>query len=261
MSTTQENLVEMRGVKLQFAGHVVLQSVDLSVKLQEVLVIMGQSGSGKSTLLRLLLGILKADAGSIRFKEKEVTRLSRQELNVMRAGIGMVYQDAALLSSMNVRQNIAFPLEELSDKKANEIDSIVDQKLEMVGLKDVKDKLPAELSGGMKKRVGLARALTLDPALILFDEPSAGLDPINAMLINELIVNLRESHKVTSIVVTHEMESAFAVATRMAMLHEGTIVAAGSPEEFRHSDNPIVSKFLAAYTGQTKETHDANSQK
>ena len=261
MKAPPETLVEMRGVKLQFAEHVVLQSVDLSVKPQEVLVIMGQSGSGKSTLLRLLLGLMKADAGSIRFKEKEITKLSRPELNRIRAGIGMVYQDSALLSSMSVRKNIALPLEELSDKNAKDIDSIVDQKLELVGLKDVKDELPAELSGGMKKRVGLARALALDPELILFDEPSAGLDPINAMLINDLIVNLREQHKVTSIVVTHEMQSAFAVATRMAMLHEGTIIEEGSPDEFRQSKNPIVSKFLSAYTGHPKESPHANSQK
>ena len=249
MKATQETMVEMRGVKLQFADLVVLQGLDLSLKSQEVLVIMGQSGSGKSTLLRLLLGLLKADAGSIRFKEKEIIGLSRQELNRLRTGIGMVYQDSALISSMNVGKNIALPLEELSDKKAKEIDSIVDQKLELVGLKDVKEKLPSELSGGMKKRVGLARALALEPELILFDEPSAGLDPINSALINELIVDLREKHKVTSIVVTHEMDSAFAVGTRMAMLHEGKIIEEGSPDEFRHSKNPIVSKFLSAYLG------------
>ena len=261
MTTPPETLVEMRGVKFQFAGHGVLQGVNLSVTPQETLVIMGQSGSGKSTLLRLLLGVLKAEAGSIRFKDKEITQLSRPELNRIRARIGMVYQDAALLSSMSVSKNIALPLEEISDKKPKEIDSIVDQKLELVGLKDVKEKLPAELSGGMKKRVGLARALALEPELILFDEPSAGLDPINAMLINDLIVDLREKHKVTSIVVTHEMQSAFAVATRMAMLHEGTIIEEGSPDEFRQSTNPVVSKFLSAYTGHPKESPHANSQK
>lgn len=253
--------MEMRGVKLQIAGHVVLESVDLSLKPQEVLVIMGQSGSGKSTLLRLLLGILKADAGSIRFKDKEVTRLSRRELNQMRVKIGMVYQDSALISSMSVRRNIALPLEELSDKKPGEIDAMVDQKLELVGLKDAREKMPAELSGGMKKRVGLARALALEPELILFDEPSAGLDPINARLINELIVSLREGHQVSSIVVTHEMEGAFAVATRMVMLHEGAIVAEGAPDEFRRSKHPIVNAFLSAYSGHSKEAPHANSQK
>lgn len=261
MKPTMAPVVEIRGVRLQFEEHVVLQSVDLSLQPQEALVIMGQSGSGKSTLLRLLLGLLKPTAGSIRFKDEDITRLSRPELNRMRARIGMVYQDAALISSMNVRENIAFPLEELSDEPAGEIDSIVDRKLELVGLKDIRDKLPSELSGGMKKRVGLARALALEPELLLFDEPSAGLDPINAALINGLIVDLREKHKVTSIVVTHEMECAFAVATRMAMLHEGNIVEEGSPEEFRHSKNPVVTRFLSAYSAHPKESSHANSQK
>ena len=180
-------------------------------------------------------------------KEKEVTQLPRPELNRMRTAIGMVFQNSALLSSMSVGNNIALPLQELSKKTPKEIESIVDAKLELVGLKDIKEKLPSELSGGMKKRVGLARALVLDPELILFDEPSAGLDPINSKLINDLIVDLRQKHHVTSIVVTHEMESAFSVATRMAMLHEGKIVEEGSPENFRKSKNPVVNQFLDSY--------------
>jgi phospholipid/cholesterol/gamma-HCH transport system ATP-binding protein len=238
--------MEMQGVKLQFADKVVLDGVDLQVKPQEIMVIMGLSGGGKSTLLSVLLGLLPANAGSIRFKNADLTRLSRPELNRVRMHIGMVYQNAALISSMNVWDNVALPLEELSDKDAKEIKSIVDQKLEMVGLQDAKDKLPAELSGGMQKRVGLARALVLEPELVLFDEPSAGLDPINTRHIDDLIIDLREHHKATSIVVTHEMESAFAVATRMAFLHEGKIILHGTPDEFRHSENPIVNEFLSS---------------
>lgn len=248
MNAVPEKLIEMRGVKLQFADKVILDGIDLSIQSQEVLVIMGLSGGGKSTLLSILMGLLKPEAGSVLFKDEDLTRLSRPKLNEARTHIGMVYQNAALISSMNVRENIGLPLKELSDKNDKEIDFIVDQKLELVGLKDTKDKLPSELSGGMQKRVGLARALVLEPELVLFDEPTAGLDPINGKLIDDLIIQLRDKQKVTAIVVTHEMESAFAVATRMAFLHEGKIILEGTPEEFRHTDNPIVSKFLSSYS-------------
>jgi phospholipid/cholesterol/gamma-HCH transport system ATP-binding protein len=249
MNATPKKLVEMRGVKLQFAEKVILDGVDFSVQEQEVLVIMGLSGGGKSTLLSILLGLLKPNAGSVFFKEENLTTLSRSKLNEARTHMGMVYQNAALISSMTVRENIGLPLEELSDKSAGEIASIIDQKLELVGLKDAGDKLPSELSGGMEKRVGLARALALEPELVLFDEPSAGLDPINSKLIDDLIIQLREKQKVTSIVVTHEMDSAFAVATRMAFLDQGKIILEATPDKFRHSDNPIVGKFLSSYSG------------
>jgi len=215
-------------------------------------VILGLSGCGKSTLLSIIMGLLKPNAGKVLFKSEDLTKLSRPKLNEARTHIGMVYQTAALISSMNVRDNIALPLRELSDKNDKEIDSIIDQKLELVGLKDAKDKLPSELSGGMQKRVGLARALTLDPELVLFDEPSAGLDPINCQLIDELIIQLRDKQKVTSIVVTHEMDSAFAVATRMAFLHEGKIILEGTPEEFRKTENDIIRKFLSVYLGRER---------
>ena len=253
MSTTPQKLVEMRGVKLQFADKVILDGVDFSIQQQEVLVIMGLSGGGKSTLLSILMGLLKPNAGSVLFKEENLTKLSRPKLNEARTHIGIVYQNAALISSMSVRENIGLPLKELSDKDDKEIGSIVDQKLELVELKDAKDKLPSELSGGMQKRVGLARALAMEPELILFDEPTAGLDPINSKHIDDLIIQLRDKQKVTAIVVTHEMDSAFAVATRMAFLHEGKIILEGTPDEFRHSDNPIVSEFLLSYSD---EKHD-----
>lgn len=253
MSATPEKLIEMRGVKLQFADKVILDGVDFSVQAQEILVVMGLSGGGKSTLLSILMGLLKPESGSVLFKDEDLTRLSRPKLNEARTHIGMVYQNAALISSMNVRENIGLPLKELSDKNDKEIDFIVDQKLELVGLKDTRDKLPSELSGGMQKRVGLARALALEPELILFDEPTAGLDPINSKHIDDLIIQLRDKQKVTAIVVTHEMESAFAVATRMAFLHEGKVILEGTPEEFRHTDNPIVSKFLSSYSEHAKE--------
>ena len=250
MNTAPKKLVEMRGIKLQFADKVILDGVDFSVQTQEVLVVMGLSGGGKSTLLSILMGLLKPSAGSILFKEEDLTIIPRPKLNEARTHIGMVYQNAALVSSMNVRENIELPLKELSDKNNKEIDSIVDQKLELVELKDAKDKLPSELSGGMQKRVGLARALAMEPELILFDEPTAGLDPINSKHIDDLIIQLRDKQKVTAIVVTHEMDSAFAVATRMAFLHEGKIILEGTPKEFRQTDNPIVSKFLSAFADE-----------
>jgi phospholipid/cholesterol/gamma-HCH transport system ATP-binding protein len=248
MNAMAEKLVEVRDVKLQFADKVILDGVNFSVQAREILVIMGLSGGGKSTLLSIMMGLLRPNAGSVSFRGQDLTKLSRPELNDARTHMGMVYQNAALISSMTVRENIELPLREISDKNEKEFEAIVDQKLELVGLKDAKDKLPAELSGGMQKRVGLARALALDPELILFDEPTAGLDPIHTKVIDDLIIHLRDKQKVTAIVVTHEMESAFAVATRMAFLNEGKIVLEGTPEQFRHSDIPIVSQFLSSYS-------------
>lgn len=252
MSANKQNLVEMSGVRLKFSDKVILDGVDFSVQAEEVLVVMGLSGSGKSTLLGILMGLLKPDEGSVMFKEADLTKLSRPKLNDVRMHLGMVYQNAALISSMCVSENIRVPLQELTVKNGAEIDAIVARKLDLVGLGEDGDKLPSELSGGMQKRAGLARALALEPELVLFDEPSAGLDPINNKLINDLIIDLREKHKVTSIVVTHEMESAFAVATRMAFLHEGKIILEGTPDEFRDSDNPVISDFLQSYSNHTK---------
>jgi phospholipid/cholesterol/gamma-HCH transport system ATP-binding protein len=160
----------------------------------------------------------------------------------------MVYQYSALLSSRTVRDNVALPLEEITDKSRAEIDKIVDEKLDLVGMKDSKDRLPDELSGGMRKRVALARALVLEPELLLLDEPSAGLDPVIASVINELIISLSEKSKVTSITVTHEMESAFRIATRMAMLYQGKIIEEAETEEFKQSKNPVVAQFLSGST-------------
>lgn len=248
MSAETQKLVEMRGVKLDFAGKVILNGVDFSILSQDVLVIMGLSGSGKSTLLGILTGLLQPDAGTVYFKKEDMTKFSRRELNEMRTHIGMVYQNAALISSLSVSENVALPLRELSDKRDGEILSIVGEKLELVGLGKEGGLLPSELSGGMEKRVGLARALALDPEIVLFDEPSAGLDPINSKLIDDLIIRLRDGHKVASIIVTHEMESAFAVATKMAFLHGGKMILEGTPDEFLHTGNPTVASFLSSFS-------------
>ena len=248
MSAPTPPVVKLRDVRLQFEEKKVLEGVSLTVEPLERLVIMGQSGSGKSTILRLILGILQPTAGSVFFKQFEISRLERRKLQQIRSRIGMVYQYSALLSSRNVRDNVALPLEELSDGRREEIDRIVDEKLSLVGMVDAKYQMPSELSGGMRKRVSLARALVLDPELILFDEPSAGLDPVISSVIDELIISLTEKSKVTSVIVTHEMDSAFRVATKMAMLYQGKIIEAGEPEQLKQSQNPVVAQFLSGST-------------
>ena len=248
MSTHNSHMVELRDVVMEFEEKKVLDDISLTVQPQERLVIMGQSGSGKSTILRLILGILRPNGGEVFFKQFEITRLKRRKLQQVRREIGMVYQYSALLSSRNVRDNVALPLEELTNKSRKEIDKVVDQKLDLVGMKDSRDLMPSELSGGMRKRVSLARALTMEPELVLFDEPTAGLDPVIASVIDELIISLTENAKVTSIVVTHEMASAFRVGTRMAMLYQGKIIEDADPETFRNSQNPVVAQFLSGST-------------
>jgi phospholipid/cholesterol/gamma-HCH transport system ATP-binding protein len=246
--TTPTHMVQMREVCMQFEEKKVLDGLSVKVEPEERLVIMGQSGSGKSTILRLILGTLRPNSGSIFFRQFEMTRLPRRKLQQVRRHIGMVYQYSALLSSRNVRDNVALPLEELTDKSRSEIDKIVDEKLDLVGMKDSKDLLPDQLSGGMRKRVALARALVLEPELILLDEPSAGLDPVIASVIDELIISLSEKSKVTSITVTHEMESAFRIGTRMAMLYQGKIIEEAEAEQFKQSKNPVVAQFLSGST-------------
>ncbi|MEP6603684.1 MAG: ATP-binding cassette domain-containing protein [Spartobacteria bacterium] len=248
MSEPPSHVVELRDVEMQFEDKKVLDGVSLHVQPLDRLVIMGQSGSGKSTILRLILGMLYPDDGSVFFKQFEITRLRRRKLQQIRRQIGMVYQYSALLSSRTVRDNVALPLEELSDKSRKEIEEIVDAKLEMVGMIESKSAMPSELSGGMKKRVSLARALTMEPELILFDEPTAGLDPVIRSVIDELIISLTEKSQVTSVIVTHEMDSAFRIGTRMAMLYQGKIIEDGEPEQFRQSTNPVVAQFLSGST-------------
>jgi len=238
------SIVILRDVELSFGDKRVLDKVSLQVDPQERLVIIGQSGAGKTTILRLILGILKPTAGAIFFKKNEISRMNDHELERIRTHFGMVYQDAALLSSMTVRENLALPLQELTNKRPSEIDRIVDEKLEMVEMSGEDKLMPFELSGGMRKRVGLARALVMEPELILFDEPTQGLDPVIGALIDKLIIDLTTQTKTTSIIVTHLMDSAFHVATRMAMLHRGKIIEQGTAEQFRQSINPAVVQFL-----------------
>lgn len=241
-------VVELRNVGLSFGDKQVLDDVSLRVQRQERLVIIGQSGAGKTTILRLILGILAPTVGSVFFDDLEIARLLPRELQRARMRMGMVYQDAALLSSKTVRGNLALPLQELTDKTESEIDQIVEEKLDLVEMSGNEDLMPHELSGGMRKRVGIARALVMEPELILFDEPTAGLDPVVSAVIDQLIATLSEKSKVTSVIVTHLMDSAFRVATRMAMLHRGKIIEEGTPDSLKQSTNPILVQFLSGST-------------
>jgi phospholipid/cholesterol/gamma-HCH transport system ATP-binding protein len=239
------HVVELQDVVMRFGDKGVLDHVSLTIAPQERLVIIGQSGAGKTTILRLILGILKPNAGSVFFEHHEISRMNDHQLEDVRMRIGMVYQDAALLSSLTVHENLALPLQELTNKTPAEIDKLVDEKLEMVELTGEDKLMPFELSGGMRKRVGLARALMMEPELILFDEPTQGLDPVIGALIDKLIIDLTERTKTTSIIVTHLMNSAFHVATRMAMLYCGKIIEQGTPEQMRQSKNPVLVQFLS----------------
>ncbi|HEU0209051.1 MAG TPA: ATP-binding cassette domain-containing protein [Candidatus Udaeobacter sp.] len=247
-TTPTQHIVELRDVSMRFNDKQVLNDVSLVVDPQERLVIIGQSGAGKTTILRLILGILKPNKGLVFFNQHKVSQMNDHELEAIRTRMGMVYQDAALLSSLTVRENLALPLQELTNKTAAETDKLVDEKLEMIELTDEGKAMPFELSGGMRKRVGLARALMMEPELILFDEPTQGLDPVIAALIDELIIDLTNRTKTTSIIVTHLMDSAFHVATRMAMLYHGKITEQGTPEHMRQSKNPVVVQFLSGTT-------------
>jgi phospholipid/cholesterol/gamma-HCH transport system ATP-binding protein len=243
-----QHVVELRDLHLNFGDKQVLDGISLKVAPQERLVIIGQSGAGKTTILRLILGILAPTSGEVLFEGQNISRFDHHHLEQMRMRIGMVYQDAALLSSMTVRENLALPLQELTDKTPGEIDKIVDEKLEMVEMRGEDKLFPFELSGGMRKRVGLARALVMEPKLILFDEPTQGLDPVIGALIDKLIIDLTQQTRATSIIVTHLMDSAFHIATRMAMLHRGKIVADDTPANFKASTNPLVVQFLTGST-------------
>jgi phospholipid/cholesterol/gamma-HCH transport system ATP-binding protein len=248
-------LVHFEDIVLRFGEKTVLDGVNLKVMPRDRLVILGQSGGGKSTMLRLMLGILKPTSGRVFYRHLQVQRLRRSKLNLLRSRIGMVYQYSALISSMTVRENLALPVEELGRKSRTEIEASIEENLAIVGMSGTEDKMPSELSGGMRKRVSLARALMMRPELILFDEPSAGLDPVMSSVINELIISLGEKTHATSVVVTHEMDSAFRIATRMAMLYQGKIIEDGTAEEFRNSTNPVVHQFVTGTTeGPIMET-------
>jgi phospholipid/cholesterol/gamma-HCH transport system ATP-binding protein len=237
-------LIELKHVSKSFGPLVVLNLLNLSIEKGQSLVVIGASGTGKSVLLKHIVGLLRPDWGEVWFDGMRVDNLPDRKLMELRQRFGFLFQLGALFDSLTVGENIAFPLVEHSSKSQSEIAKVVAQKLEMVGLPHFEKKMPAQLSGGQKKRVALARAIALDPEVILYDEPTTGLDPVRADVINQLIVKLKTELKVTSITVTHDMASAFKIADRIVMLHEGKIIFDGTPEEIQRTDDRIVHQFV-----------------
>jgi phospholipid/cholesterol/gamma-HCH transport system ATP-binding protein len=240
-----EPAVVIQDLRKSFGLQKVLNGIGLSVASGETVVVLGRSGTGKSVLLKLLIGLQKADSGSIRIQGQEITTLHFKDLNQIRKKIGFLFQQAALYDSLSIEENVAFPLDRHSDLPREERKERVHALLETVGMEQHGKKLPSQISGGMKKRVGLARALALEPEIMLFDEPTAGLDPITAAEINQLILGLHEKRKITSIVVTHDIRGARTVSHRLVLLNEGSIVAQGTFEELKRNQNPFVAQFLS----------------
>lgn len=238
-------LIELKNLRKRFGPLLVLDGVSLSVPAGQSLVILGASGSGKSVMLKHIVGLLKPDEGEVWFDDHRIDTLPERKLMEVRKRFGFLFQMGALFDSMTVAENVAFPLREHTRRSPAEIDQLVKQKLAMIGLPDVGSKMPAELSGGQRKRVALARAIALGPEVIVYDEPTTGLDPIRSDVINELILKLQRELKVTSIVVTHDMNSAMKVGNRLVMLHEGRIIEDGPPEVYRNARNEIVRRFVA----------------
>jgi len=238
-------IIELKNIHKSFGRLKVLEGLNLEIETGESLVIIGRSGCGKSVLLKHIIGLMRPEAGSVLIDDVDITTMRSKELNRMRMDFGMLFQGAALFDSMNVLENVGFQLLEYTNTSQEGIEKRVAECLERVGLKGVEDAKPAELSGGMKKRVGLARAICMFPRVILFDEPTTGLDPIMADVINDLIRNLHDTLKTTSITVTHDMKSAYKIADRIAMLYDRQIIAIGTPEEIKNSDNRIVRQFVS----------------
>jgi len=238
-------LIGLKGVRKHFGPNAVLAGVDLEIAKGETIAIIGRSGCGKSVLLKLILGLLRADEGSgIRVADHDIMTLDEEGLSHVRLMFGMVFQGAALFDSLNVEDNVGFALRRLGRPEA-EVRKIVEDRLTQVGLPGVGTKKPSELSGGMRKRVGLARALAIDPEILLYDEPTTGLDPIMSDAISDLIIETRERIGVTSVVVTHDMTLAYKVSHRIAMLYQGTVRILGTPDDIRAGQDPVVQQFIA----------------
>ncbi len=249
------SLIELKNLHKRFGRLVVLDGVTLSIPAGQSLVVIGASGTGKSVLLKHIVGLLTPDIGEVWFDGHRIDLLPERKLMSVRTRFGFLFQMGALFDSLSVADNIAFPLVQHTHKTREEIAAIVSRNLARVGLKGIERKMPAELSGGQRKRVGLARAIALEPEVILYDEPTTGLDPIRSDVINQLIIKLKRELNVTSIVVTHDMQSAFKIADRIVMLYEGKIVIDGPPEAIRNSDNPVVRRFVL---GEASEEELAN---
>jgi phospholipid/cholesterol/gamma-HCH transport system ATP-binding protein len=237
-------MIELKNIHKSFGMHKVLEDLNLTIKTGESMVIIGRSGCGKSVLLKHIIGLMRPESGEVIIDGTDITKMSSKELNEMRMKFGMLFQGAALFDSLSVFENVGFQLIEYTDKTTDEIKERVTECLSKVGLHGIEKVKPAQLSGGMKKRVGLARAISMSPSIILFDEPTTGVDPIMGDIINELIRHLHDTLDVTSITVTHDMKSAYKIADRIAMLYDKHIIEIGTPDEIQNSDSSIVKQFI-----------------
>jgi phospholipid/cholesterol/gamma-HCH transport system ATP-binding protein len=237
-------LFEVRGLTKSFGRHVVLSGLDIDIFAGEVITVIGESGSGKSILLKAMMGLLDADAGTIRFDGEEVTGQTEREWTQTRRRIGMLFQESALFDSLNVYDNVSYALQEQTTMTEDEIAQRVEETLALVGLPGIEHMSPADLSGGMRKRVALARAVAVRPEVVFYDEPAEGLDPINVTRVNRLLLGLQKSLNVTSVVVTHNLKAAFAISDRLALIHDGAVAATGAPEALLESEDPVVREFI-----------------
>ena len=236
--------IVVKNLSKSFNGKQVLKNISFEVYEGEIFILMGGSGSGKSTTIKHIIGLLKPDSGSIEIDGIDITKLSKKELIEFRKKLGYLFQEGALFDSLKVWENVGFYYLENTKMKEEEIKKLAKEKLKLVGLKDVEDLYPSQLSGGMRKRVSLARAISTDPEIVLYDEPTSGLDPITSAIIDNLIVNLRDYLGMTSIVVTHDLASAFNIGDRIAFIHKGVIYAIGTPEEIKNNPDPLVQQFI-----------------
>ncbi len=236
--------IEVVDLHKSFSNNQVLRGVNLEVRNGESMVVIGGSGVGKSVLIKCIIGLLRPDSGSIRVDGQEITSLNEKSLNEIRKKFGMLFQAGALFDSLSVWENVGFGLKQHTSLRDEEIKAIAVDKLRLLGLRHVEDLMSSELSGGMRKRVSLARAIAMEPEILLYDEPTTGLDPIMADAINELIVQMKKKLQVTSIAITHDMVSAYKIADRIAMLYEGRIIEVGTPQRIRESDDEIVQQFI-----------------
>ena len=238
-------MIKLVDLHKSFGKQKVLDGLDLEIEAGKTTVIIGRSGGGKSVLLKHIIGLIRPDSGEVLIDGTDITRLGDRDLNEIRKKFGMLFQEAALFDSMTVGENVAFPLREHTRMKEEKIRRIVANRLHAVGLTGVEAKMPSELSGGMRKRVGLARAIAMQPQIVLFDEPTTGLDPVMTEAINRLIMETQKHFDLTCVVISHDIQSIFTIGHRIAMLYEGKIIAYGTPEEMQASRDPVIVQFLA----------------
>ncbi len=237
-------MIVIKELKKAFNGFEVLRGVNLEIPSDQITFIMGQSGTGKSVLIKHIVGLLKPDSGEIWFENKDITKLSEKELQKVRKKIGFLFQEGALFDSMTIKENVIFPLKEHFKMTKKEMEERVDELLSVVNLLNAKNKYPSELSGGMRKRAALARTLALQPQVVLFDEPTTGLDPLLQLSIMQLIKDLKEKYNLTCVVISHDVPLALKFADKIAFLHKGKILAEGTPEEIKKSEEPFIKKFI-----------------